>query len=71
MDPNLVKIRDTNLTLIKENRFGRAITQAKDYLLFILGEDNMDQLNQELDQFVDSMRTIYKQHGAGVARAQD
>ena len=60
MDPNLIKIRDSNMALIKQNRFGRAITQAKSYLLYILGEDRMDQLNKELDDFVDSMRDIYR-----------
>jgi len=60
MDCNLIKIRDANLALIKQNRFGKAIVQGKSYLLYILGEDRMDQLNQEMDEFVDSMRDIYK-----------
>ena len=60
MDPNLIKIRDANMALIKQNRFGRAIVQAKSYLLYILGEDQMDMLNAELDMFVDSMRDIYR-----------
>ena len=60
MDPNLIKIRDANMALIKQNRFGRAIVQAKSYLLYILGEDQMDILNAELDMFVDSMRDIYR-----------
>ena len=61
LDPNLIKIRDANMALIKQNRFGRAIMQGKNYLLYILGEDRMDQLNKELDDFVDHMRDIYKE----------
>jgi hypothetical protein len=64
MDPNLVKIRDANMALIKQNRFGRAIVQGKSYLLYILGEDRMDQLNHEMDDFVDSMREIYSENSA-------
>jgi len=60
MDCNLIKIRDANMALIKQNRFGRAITQGKSYLLYILGEDRMDQLNREMDEFVDHMRDLYK-----------
>lgn len=61
MDPNLIKIRDSNLALIKQNRFGQAIVHGKSYLLYILGENRMDQINKELDEFVDSMRVIYKE----------
>jgi hypothetical protein len=60
VDSNLKKIRDANLSLIKQNRFGLAITQAKDYLLYILGENRMDQVNRELDDFVAHMKTIFK-----------
>ena len=60
MDPNLKKIRDANLALIKQNRFGLAIVQGKSYLLYILGENRMDQVNKELDDFVDHMKSIYE-----------
>jgi len=59
MDASLKKIRDANLALIKQNRFGLAIVQGKSYLVYILGENRMDQVNQELDEFVAHMKSIY------------
>jgi hypothetical protein len=66
MDPCLVKIRDANMNLIKENRFGQAILQAKDYLVYVLSPNRMDQVNRELDDFVDSMTQIYQQNQASM-----
>lgn len=66
MDPCLVKIRDANMNLIKENRFGQAILQAKDYLVYVLSPNRMDQVNRELDDFVNSMTQIYQQNQASM-----
>ena len=59
LDCNLMKIRDANMNLIKDNRFGQAIMQAKSYLLYILGPNRMDQVNQELDDFVEHLKELY------------
>jgi hypothetical protein len=62
LDPNLVKIRDTNIALIKRNLLGRPIIQAKSYLLHVMGENRMDEINDELDQFVAHMKTMYQDY---------
>jgi len=55
MDPNLVKIRDSCMYLIQKGLFAKTIAHAKDYLVQILGEYRMLQVNQELDIYVDHL----------------
>jgi len=60
MDPNLEKIRDANMHLVKRGKLGVPILQAKDYLIYILGEDKMDQVDREMDEFVDHLKALAK-----------
>jgi len=60
MDPNLEKIRDANMHLVKRGKLGVPILQAKDYLIYILGEDEMDQVDREMDEFVDHLKGLAK-----------
>lgn len=61
MDPNLEKIRDANMHLVKRGKLGMPILQAKDYLIYILGEDKMDQVDREMDDFVDHLKILAKE----------
>lgn len=61
MDPNLVKIKDTNAGNISKGKLGVPIRQAKDYLQYIHGfhEKNM---NKELDIFANEVRELAKSY---------
>jgi len=61
LDPNLKKIRDANIHLIKRGRLGVPILQAKDYLIYLLGEEQMDQIDKEVDDFVDHLKELAKE----------
>jgi hypothetical protein len=56
MDPNLEKIRDSNMFLIRKGKISRAIRQGKDYLTNILGEYRIDEIDKELDKFVEDIK---------------
>lgn len=64
MDPNLTRIRDANLGRIKRGRLARPIFQAKSYLTYILGHDT-DQINKEMDGFVDHMKLMIHSKALG------
>jgi len=51
MDPNLEKIRDSNRHFIHTGQLHKPITQAQDYLEYVLCY-NFEKVNQELDEFV-------------------
>lgn len=61
MDPNLIKIRDANIHLIKKGRLGKPITQAKHYLTEILGEYRLQEIDVEMDEFVDHLKDMANQ----------
>jgi hypothetical protein len=60
LDPNLNKLAKANMDLIHRNLFGKPLLQAKDYLIHILGKDNMAAVNTELDEFIEYMKQLYK-----------
>ncbi len=70
MDPNLQKIRDANMSLIKRGRLGIPILQAKDYLFYILG-NQLDQINLEMDEYVDQLKQIAKKHKKTTRKSSD
>ena len=55
-----MKIRDANMNLILQNKFGVPLLQARDYLFNILGPNKRLQLEQEIDDFMDNMKEIYQ-----------
>lgn len=57
MDPNLKKIRDTNMHAITRGSVQKAISQAEDYLIYMIGFDNK-KIEQELDVFVADVKAI-------------
>jgi len=58
MDPNLVKMRDSNIHLIRQGKLAKTTVHAKSYLVYMLGEEQMSQVNAELDDFVDHLHEI-------------
>lgn len=56
MDYNLEKIYQSNLEDIQRGRCSTAITQAKDYLVYILTGYKMKEVNYELDEFANRCR---------------
>jgi hypothetical protein len=58
MDPNLEKIRDANMDLIKEGRIAKPIIHAKHYLSVILGKENQKQAEIELEDFAQHIKEI-------------
>ena len=60
MDPNLDKIKEDNMHLITHGRVQKAISQAQDYLTYVIGHDQ-EQINQELDTFVTNVKEIRRQ----------
>jgi hypothetical protein len=58
MDPNLVTMRNANMHLIKQGKFAKTIVHAKSYLVYILGEEKMGRIDDELDLFVDHLHEI-------------
>jgi len=60
MDPNLIKIRDSHMNLIRKGKLGTPIQQAKDYLSYIHGYDEK-QVDTELDEFVVDLKQLAKQ----------
>ena len=58
MDPNLVKIKDHNMRLIRRGKLALPIIHAKSYLFNILGEERREDIEAELTEFVDFIRTL-------------
>lgn len=63
MDPNLEKIRDVNLKLIQKGKLALPIIHAKSYLFNILGEERREEVEKELEEFVESIRGTAKANG--------
>lgn len=61
LDPNLEKIRDANIHFVKRGKLGIPILQAKDYLVYLLGESKMEQIDREVDDFVDHLKEVAKE----------
>jgi len=62
MDPNLEKIRDANLHLVKRGQLGSLIIQAKNYLSYILGDQETKQVDKEMDEYVAHLQDLAKQY---------
>ena len=58
MDPNLLTMRNANIHLIRQGKLAKSIVHAKDYLVYILGEHKMAQVNAELDDYVDHLHEL-------------
>lgn len=58
MDPNLVKIKDHNMRLIRRGKLALPIIHAKSYLFNILGEDRREDIEAELSEFVDHIKAL-------------
>lgn len=58
MDPNLEKIRDANIKLIKVGRVAVPILQAQHYLFTILGQKAKKQIDIELQNFAQHIKHI-------------
>ena len=66
MDPNLIKIRDYNMRLIKKGNIRLPMLQARHYLTQILIEYKEAQINTEMKEFEDHIKTLIrkrKHHG--------
>lgn len=63
LDPNLEKIRDVNLKLIQKGKLALPIIHAKSYLFNILGEERREEVEKELEEFVESIRDTAKASG--------
>jgi len=61
MDPNLEKIRDSNRKFIRKGKLAVPIIHAKSYLFNLLGEEQRDQIEEELDEFVRSVKQLAKE----------
>ena len=57
IDPNLMKIANFHMYRIKRGKLARPIAEAKDYLEYLLGYD-LEQINKELDVFIDFMQSL-------------
>lgn len=58
LDPNLEKIRDANMSEIKRGNINPTFAQAKDYLYHILGQDNYEQVEAEMDVFAKHIKQL-------------
>lgn len=58
MDPNLVKIRDHNMRLIRRGKIALPIIHAKSYLFHILGEERREDIEAELGEFVEHIKSL-------------
>lgn len=58
MDPNLEKIRDHNIRLIRRGKLALPIIHAKSYLFNILGEERREDIEEELGEFVEHIKAI-------------
>lgn len=61
MDPNLIKIRDSNMNLVKKGRLRRPLYHAKDYLLYI--HRDKSRAHHELDQFKTHLQSLKVNRG--------
>ena len=55
MDPNLEKIRDTNIESIRKGKLGRTLAEAKSYLTYILIDTKCPQLSAEFEEFAEDI----------------
>ena len=60
MDPNLSKIKDVNMYAITHGKVRGVISQAEDYLTYIIGH-NQKKVNQELNKFICDIKAVRKQ----------
>lgn len=60
MDPNLEKICNSCIHLIRQGKFAKAKAYAKDYLVNILGLQQMPQIDREMDGFVAHIHSLSK-----------
>jgi hypothetical protein len=58
MDPNLIKIKDHNMRLIRKGKFRLPLLQAKHYLTQILTEYKQTQINSEFNEFENHIKSI-------------
>jgi len=58
MDPNLMKIKEHNMRLIRRGKIALPIIHAKSYLFHILGEENREDIEAELGEFVGYIKTL-------------
>lgn len=58
LDPNLEKIRDHNLRLIRRGKLALPIIHAKSYLFNILGEEAREDIETELKEYVDHIKAL-------------
>ena len=62
MDPNLIRIRDANKKFIRRGKIVVPIIHAKSYLFNILGEENRNQIEVELKEFVSSVKELQRRY---------
>lgn len=70
MDPNLEKIRDSNMHAIKRGSVQRAIQQAEDYLSHMNGF-NFEQTQKELNTFVSEVKMIRRENRGKKRQGQE
>ena len=57
MDPNLEKIKELNMHAITRGSVQKAINQAEDYLVQMLGFNN-EKIDRELNEFISNVKAI-------------
>lgn len=57
IDPNLATIANDNLSLIKEDRLGKPISQAKNYLEYLFPW-NPTKVSREIEGFIRYMKGL-------------
>lgn len=58
MDPNLVKIKNHNMRLIRKGKIRLPMLQARHYLTYILTEFKQDEIDAELSEFEAHIKTL-------------
>ena len=63
MDPNLVKIKNSNMRLIRKGKFRLPLLQARHYLTYILTEEKQEQIDLEMREFENHIKRLEKRDG--------
>lgn len=58
LDPNLEKIRDVHIKAIKRGWLNRALDEARDYLNYMLNEDQ-NLINTEMNSYIQHLKGFH------------